>query len=54
MMNLMNKDNVKYPCRGCVYYDECGESTRTMYCAGRMTKSQRKKATHTKKSGVKS
>ena len=33
---------VQYPCRNCVYYAECGESTRTMPCKGRQTKSQRK------------
>lgn len=29
---------VQYPCRGCVYYTACGESTRTMPCDGRKTK----------------
>lgn len=33
---------IKHPCIGCVYYAECGESTRTMPCNGRQTKSQRK------------
>ena len=46
-MNTNN--NVKHPCQGCVYYNECGESTRIMYCAGRMTKRQRKSAVLTNK-----
>lgn len=32
----------QYPCRNCIYYKECGESTRTMPCKGRTTKSQQK------------
>ena len=44
-MNTNN--NVKHPCQGCVYYNECG--TRIMYCAGRMTKRQRKNAVLTNK-----
>lgn len=34
---------VQYPCRGCVYYAVCGESTRTAPCDGRLTKSQSRK-----------
>lgn len=30
----------KYPCRGCVYFKECGSDTRTEFCAGRSTKRQ--------------
>lgn len=33
----------QYPCRNCIYYKECGESTRTMPCKGRMTKTDKKK-----------
>ena len=33
----------QYTCRGCIYYKECGESTRTMPCKGRMTKTDKKK-----------
>jgi len=33
----------QYPCRNCVYYKECGESTRTMPCNGRMTKTDKKR-----------
>lgn len=29
---------VQYPCRNCVYYATCGESTRTMPCDCRKTK----------------
>ena len=46
-MNTNN--NVKHPCQGCVYYNVCGESTRTMYCAGRRTKRQRQNAVLTNK-----
>lgn len=34
---------VKYPCQGCVYFPVCGSNTRTEPCAGRMTKSDRKR-----------
>lgn len=36
-------DEVKYPCRNCIYFEACGETTRTMPCDGRMTKSEKKK-----------
>lgn len=36
----MNK--VKHPCVGCVYFDACGVTSRTVPCNGRVTKSQRK------------
>lgn len=39
--NMENK-TVKYPCRGCVYFNACGENTRTEPCKGRMTKSEKK------------
>lgn len=35
--------NVKHPCKGCIYYATCGESTRTMPCDGRKTKSEKKR-----------
>ena len=38
----------QYPCRNCVYFNECGENMRTMPCSGRMTKSQRKALKGTK------
>ena len=34
---------VQHPCRGCVYFKECGDNMRTMPCEGRKTKRQRKK-----------
>lgn len=34
----------KYPCRSCLYFDYCGSSTRTEFCGGRFTKSQKKAA----------
>lgn len=27
----------KYPCRKCVYFNQCGSLTRTEYCEGRKT-----------------
>ena len=33
----------KRPCIGCIYFKACGETTRTMPCEGRMTKSEKKK-----------
>ena len=35
--------NVKHPCQGCIYFKQCGETTRTMPCAGRKTKSEKKR-----------
>ena len=35
--------SVKKPCLNCIYYKACGESTRTQPCAGRVTKSQKKR-----------
>ena len=28
----------KYPCRNCMYFKQCGSSTRTEQCRGRSTK----------------
>lgn len=39
----MEKKNVKYPCKGCVYFATCGDNTRTEPCNGRKTKSEKKK-----------
>lgn len=30
----------KHPCVGCVYFKECGNTSRTEPCKGRMTKRQ--------------
>ena len=38
----MKTKSVKYPCRGCVYFNTCGDGARTEFCAGRMTKSEQK------------
>lgn len=38
---MKNKNSVKHPCQGCVYYQVCGNSGRTEPCNGRMTKSER-------------
>lgn len=38
----MNK-NVKYPCRGCKYYNSCGSTSRIKPCEGRVTETRRKK-----------
>ena len=32
-----------YPCRNCVYFNACGETTRTAPCDGRRTKTEQKK-----------
>lgn len=37
------KKQVKHPCQSCVYKTVCGDSGRTMPCAGRVTKSERKR-----------
>ena len=34
---------VQKPCIGCVYFNVCGETTRTEPCNGRLTESERKK-----------
>lgn len=39
----MSKKNVKYPCRNCVYFSTCGDTTRTEHCDGRETKSEKKR-----------
>lgn len=31
----MKKSDVKYPCRGCDYFEACGDTTRTEPCYGR-------------------
>lgn len=31
-----------HPCINCIYFKACGETTRTMPCEGRMTKSEKK------------
>lgn len=36
-------ENVKYPCRGCIYFKICGSYTRTQACAGRELKSTKGK-----------
>lgn len=40
----MANKTVKYPCKGCVYFNTCGESTRTAPCEGRKTKREVKRA----------
>ena len=32
---------VKYPCRGCIYFDACGHHNRTEPCDCRKTKSEK-------------
>lgn len=36
--------NVKRPCIGCIYFEACGSTTRTMPCDGRQTKTEKEKA----------
>lgn len=38
----MKTNKPLYPCRSCVYFAECGETSRTMPCKGRQTKTERK------------
>lgn len=38
----------KYPCRNCVYFKQCGSTTRTEACEGRMTKTGKKKQCNSK------
>ena len=33
----------KHPCIGCIYFKACGNTSRTMHCEGRATKSEKKK-----------
>ena len=37
------EETVKYPCRGCIYFDACGHHNRTEPCDGRKTKQDQKK-----------
>ena len=30
--------NVKNPCKGCIYFSQCGDNSRTAPCKGRKTK----------------
>ena len=39
-ISIGEKKAVQRPCRGCVYFKECGDNMRTMTCAGRLTKRQ--------------
>lgn len=38
----------KHPCINCIYFKTCGETTRTMPCNGRKTKSEKKKESKSK------
>lgn len=40
----MNIQTTQFPCRGCVYFNACGSSTRTAPCEGRVTVGERNKA----------
>lgn len=33
----------KHPCIGCIYFAQCGSTTRTEKCYGRVTKSEKAK-----------
>lgn len=37
-MKAISGTQVKYPCRNCIYFKQCGSSTRTEQCKGRTTK----------------
>ena len=40
---VLMKNHPIHPCINCIYFKACGETTRTMPCDGRMTKSEKKK-----------
>lgn len=40
---LTMKKQPKHPCVGCIYFNACGNTNRTMPCEGRMTKSEKKR-----------
>lgn len=35
-------EEVKFPCRNCIYFKACGESIRTYPCEGRKTEKEKK------------
>lgn len=39
----MENKQPQFPCRNCIYFKSCGESTRTMPCNGRVTKTEKEK-----------
>lgn len=39
----MSETNIKYPCRNCVYFSVCGDSSRTEPCKGRLTQREQNK-----------
>lgn len=42
---------IKHPCQGCIYFPVCGKSGRTEPCAGRVTKTEKKKQEEAAKAG---
>lgn len=36
----------RYPCRNCVYFNACGDNTRTAFCDGRMEKTDKNRAVY--------
>lgn len=38
----MNK-SVQHPCISCIYYEQCGTTTRTQPCTGRKTKKEQRR-----------
>lgn len=38
----MKNNQPQFPCRSCIYFQSCGENTRTMPCNGRVTKTEKK------------
>ena len=39
----MENKNANYPCINCVYFNECGDNTRTEKCEGRKENNQKRK-----------
>lgn len=40
-LSYKNKNNVKYPCRNCKYFEICGNTNRTQKCNGRELKGKK-------------
>lgn len=43
---------IKKSCIGCIYFNVCGETTRTMPCEGRKTKSETEKVIYNNFKGI--
>ncbi len=48
---MADKNQPQFPCRNCIYFNACGENTRTEPCYGRVTKSEKKREERRKSNG---